>query len=361
MSATAAIMAGIGAAGSLGGAAISSNAAGKAATAQAGSADYAAQLQAQEAQNALDFQKQVWGTQQQQQAPFLQAGQGAIGKLSELLGIPSSGSYGYNSGTAPLNTLTGFPTGAVPSGMMPNDVGSAPGTLPSGARIPVSPTGDTRLVNLNWNPTSTGSSTALRPLDFGSLLQGWNTPFTAPTNVTEQNDPGYQFRLQQGQQALERSAAAKGNLLTGGTGKALTQYGQDYASNEYNNVYNRALQQYQQAYNIFQNNQSNTYNRLASLSGIGQTSANQLGSAGSNTAGNVSNILLGTGSQIGQDVQNAAAARASGYVGSANAWSGAAGGLGNNLSELVALNSLLGNKSAVTGTDYGTPTGAWSP
>lgn len=45
--------------------------------------------------------------------------------------------------------------------------------------------------------------------------------FTAPTGVDESNDPGYKFRLDEGQKALENSAAARGNLLSGNTAKAL--------------------------------------------------------------------------------------------------------------------------------------------
>ena len=69
--------------------------------------------------------------------------------------------------------------------------------------------------------------------------------FTAPTGVTEQNDPGYQFRLSQGEQALQQSAAANGAANTGGTMKGLIDYGQNAASQEYQNVFNRALQGYQ--------------------------------------------------------------------------------------------------------------------
>jgi hypothetical protein len=107
-------------------------------------------------------------------------------------------------------------------------------------------------------------------------MQGFGEKFNAPTNVTEQNDPGFQFRLQQGTDAIQRSAAAKGNLLTGGTAKDLTDYAQNSASNEYGNVYNRALGEYQQRYNIFQQHQADQYNRLASIAGLGQTAVGQL-------------------------------------------------------------------------------------
>jgi hypothetical protein len=73
----------------------------------------------------------------------------------------------------------------------------------------------------------------------------FNAPrFRAPTGVTMLNDPGYQFRLQQGMDALEHSKAAQGLLRGGGTLKGLQEYGQNYASQEFQNVYNRSLAEY---------------------------------------------------------------------------------------------------------------------
>ena len=267
----------IGAAGAIGGAAISGHAAGKAADTQASAANYAATLQKQSADQALAFQKQQYADTQANQKPFLQAGQGAITQLSDLM---------------------------------------KPG---------------------------------------GELSQGYNVPFTPPTGLTEQNDPGFQARLQMGQQAIERSAAARGGLLTGGTGKALERYGQDYASNEYGNVYNRALQNYQTGYNVFSNNQANLYNRLSGLAGGGQVSANQLASSGTNTANNVGNILLGSASNIGQQANNAAAARASGYVGGANAYGSAIGNIGNNIGEYLTLQELMKRGNSVPTISSGNP------
>ena len=66
--------------------------------------------------------------------------------------------------------------------------------------------------------------------------------FVAPTFEAALNDPGYKFGLQQGVDALERSAAAKGTLRTGGTLQGIEQWGQDYGAQRYNDVYNRALQ-----------------------------------------------------------------------------------------------------------------------
>lgn len=171
-------------------------------------------------------------------------------------------------------------------------------------------------------------------------LQPWNQQFQAPTAEQAAQTPGYQFQLQQGEQALQNSAAAKGDLLSGNTGAALEQYGQGLASTNYQQVYNNALTQYQQSYNQFQQNQANQFNRLASVAGLGQTAAGQLGQTGQAAAQNVGNISLTSGAQQGQDIQNAAAAQASGYVGTANA---IGGGIGN-IGQYALLSQLLGQQ-----------------
>lgn len=112
-----------------------------------------------------------------------------------------------------------------------------------------------------------------------------------------QKDPGYEFRLSEGMKALERSRAARGGLYGGATGKALTRYGQDYASGEYTNAFNRYMAQ-----------RDAQFNRTAAVAGIGQTATQQVGNYGMNAANNISQNQIGAGN-----------ARASGYVGSANA------------------------------------------
>src|SRR5882724_7234324 len=59
-----------------------------------------------------------------------------------------------------------------------------------------------------WLQAGGKAETGLSNLVSGGGFPDWNEQFKAPTDVTEQNDPGYKFRLQQGQQALENSAAA---------------------------------------------------------------------------------------------------------------------------------------------------------
>ena len=133
-----------------------------------------------------------------------------------------------------------------------------------------------------------------------------------------QADPGYAFRLSEGQKALERSAAARGGLLSGGTGKALQRFGQDLGSQEYTNAYNR-----------FQTNRANMLQPLQSLAGQGQTTANTLGTYGQNMVGDINQSLSNYGTNASNALIGGANARASGYVGQANALSSALGtGLG---------------------------------
>ena len=110
-------------------------------------------------------------------------------------------------------------------------------------------------------------------------------------------DPGYAFRLGEGQKALDRQAAARGGLISGGALKAAARYGQDMGSQEYMNAFNR-----------YQTERSAMLNPLQSLAGVGQTTASNLGSAGQSY-----------GAGAGEAYMGGANARASGYVGGANA------------------------------------------
>src|SRR6185312_3248120 len=263
---------GIGAAGSVASGVIGANAAGKAADAQTAAANHAADLQAEASKNALDFQKQQYETAQEQQAPWLKAGQDNLSALQ----------FGLGTGGA-----------------------------------------------------ANGSGVAQ-----GSLMKPYGQSFTAPTGLTEQNDPGYLARLKLGTDAIQRSAAARGGVVTGGTAKALGQFGQDFASNEYGNVYNRALNDYNTNFNAYNTNQTNQFNRLAALSGVGQQTATNLANQGQSASNNVTSNLLNTATQRGQDYQNAGAATASGYINSANAYGGALNNIGNNVTNLALLSQL---------------------
>jgi len=158
-----------------------------------------------------------------------------------------------------------------------------------------------------------------------------------------QADPGYAFRLSEGQRALERTAAARGGLISGGALKAATRYGQDMGSQEYQNAYNRALTGYGSqvdrsntafsrgltGYNADVARADTGYNRLAGMAGVGQTTTQQLNAAGQNMASSIgaagqnyatgaSNTLGNYGTAAGNAIMGAGAATAAGQMGSAN-------------------------------------------
>ena len=146
-------------------------------------------------------------------------------------------------------------------------------------------------------------------------------------------DPGYGFRFSEGLKALERSAAARGGLLSGGTGKALTRYGQEMASQEYGNAYNRALTEY----NSLRQREAEGYNRLAGIAGVGGTTAQQLSAAGqqygqqtgnllTNTAANLGNLASQSGSAAANALLTGAALRQSAYGDIGNIWGKYLGG-----------------------------------
>ena len=126
-------------------------------------------------------------------------------------------------------------------------------------------------------------------------------------------DPSYSFRFQEGLKALDRSAAARGGLLSGGALKAAQRYGQEFASNEFGNA----------------------YNRLASRAGFGQTASTNMGGAAGSFGANAGNLITGAG-----------AARASGYVGGANALTSGLGQYMNYTQSKDLMNRLLPQTAA---------------
>lgn len=169
------------------------------------------------------------------------------------------------------------------------------------------------------------------------LLTPWTEQFHAPTGAEAAATPGYQFAQEQGQNAIQNSAAAHGGLLSTGTMKTLDQYSQGLADSTYADTYNRSLQEYQQRYNIFQGNQTNEFNRLAGISGVGQQAATTLGTLGQQDANNVTNINSTGAAQQGGAIMAGGAARASGYAGIANAITGGI----SNVNQYAMLQQML--------------------
>jgi len=106
------------------------------------------------------------------------------------------------------------------------------------------------------------------------------TPFEAPTAADMAADPSYQFRLKQGQDALERSGAARGVTNTGGTLKDILDYGQNAASQEYGNVYGRK----RDTYDANERNRFNAYsaNYGNAMNAYGMNEQNRFGAFDAN-------------------------------------------------------------------------------
>lgn len=145
---------------------------------------------------------------------------------------------------------------------------------------------------------------------------------TKPFSMADyQADPGYAFRLSEGTKALERSAAARGGLLSGGALRETQRYGQGLASQEYQSAYDRYMGQNLQRYNMLAEQQ-----RLGQSAAAGQAAqASNYGAAG---AAGLTNI---------------GAAQAAGTIGAANALSQGVQGLMNYYSNQNLLNTLRGS------------------
>jgi hypothetical protein len=143
-----------------------------------------------------------------------------------------------------------------------------------------------------------------------------------------QNNPQYQFLLKQGQQALDRSAAARGMGYSGAQMKAAQQFGQGLASQQYEKEYDRAAQEF-----------GNYYNRLAALAQGGQQAATTASQLGGQYGQNVGGTLGTLSSQLQNNIGQLGNARASGYIGQANAITG---GLQNITDNLFRAASLFG-------------------
>ena len=184
-----------------------------------------------------------------------------------------------------------------------------------------------------------------------------------------EDDPSYRWRLEQGQEALERGAIARGGLQSGGTLKALTRYAQGAAS-----------QEYQAAFNRFQTERQNRASIASSVAGMGLTASGKsgdnltraaevnagLGMTGATTAGGFRTSaaqnagafevrgeeyagnagMWSAGKQSDNTVHGAdflaqtqlgvGDAKAAGHIGRANAWSGMLSGIGQAANTAIA-------------------------
>ena len=288
------------------GGALSSSATGSAASAQAKSADRAADLQYEQYLKGVELQE-----------PFRQAGMLGQNRLMTLLGLGGTAQYddtaynkalaNYNAELAALDpskyTVGGGEGGEGTFNQAAFDAARAGIVAPNREQF--------RMVG-----GDTGAA------DFGKYATAEYTPEMFAKGI----DPGYQFRLKEGMQGLERSAAARGGLLSGGTLKGIQRYGQDMASQEYTNAFNR-----------YQAERTGTLNPFQSMAGQGQSTANTLTNLGMNYANQAGEAYMGAGN-----------ARASGYVGQANAIGGAIGNISNQYYQNQLLNRVFPGQTPIT-------------
>jgi hypothetical protein len=289
----------------------------------ASGAKSAANTQAGAARDATAAQKEIFERQVQLQEPWRQAGMAGLQRLNYLLGLspgPAGATVSPTSGGMLVPGADGVfaPAGQTEAEIRARLTPQFTTTTPD--RITYSGDNDTPTVSpgsqtldsagLNAavqaemarqaaaSTPATGTATTPAPTDpaFGSLMRDFGmSDFQA--------DPGYAFRLSEGEKAQQRAKAASGSLGSGKYLKDLTDYSQGMASQEFGNAFNR-----------YQANRGFKINALQSLAGLGQSSANTLtGAAGT------------LGGQIGSNIIGAGNAAAAGQIGTANALTGALG------------------------------------
>lgn len=152
--------------------------------------------------------------------------------------------------------------------------------------------------------TPTTAAGAAKSGEFGSLLK----PFSL---ADFEADPGYKFRQDQGLELLNRQLGAGGLLNSGNRLLETTKFGQNLASQEYGNAYNR-----------YRLNNADIFDRLSSVSNMGQASANNMASLGQSNANSLSNLYTNNANNQASAAIAGGNSRTSAYEGIGDAISG---------------------------------------
>jgi hypothetical protein len=241
---------------------------------QSNAASSAQSAQERAAVNARRYQNQTFERQVQLQAPFRAGGLSALSRYLTYFGLETPTIYAGGTTTPP--SLTG-PDGKPLKGLALIDARRNMGQPPELSVDPNDP-------------------------NFGKYSRDFAmSDFEA--------DPGYAFRLSEGMKALDASAASRGGLLSGNTLRGAIKYGQDSASQEYTNAFNR-----------YQLNRRNQLEPLENLTGMARSSANTLTGA----AGDLGNALASNQYQLGN-------VQAAGAIRRGNAMAGAVSGITDTL------------------------------
>ncbi len=324
---------------------------------QSNSASDAADAQSAAAAAATAEQRRQYDLTRADQKPFLQTGTAANQRLGYLLGLNPTGGATTNRDTIAQQlgystSLQPSSSGASASPLSQQDWANAIGdnSITNGTKVAQTNAQQKYQDYLNnfkaGNVTPAGTqgytadqntaidkaiadqaSTQANDPNYGSLAKSFGMS-------DYQEDPGYAFRLSEGQKALDRAAAAKGGFNSGAAAKALIDYNQNMGSQEYGNAYNR-----------YNTNQTNLYNRLQGLAGGGQTAANTLATTGANTANAISGNINAAGN-----------AQAAGSIAGGNAWST---GLNNIASGLYGSNNSTNATNGALYSSINNPANSW--
>lgn len=147
----------------------------------------------------------------------------------------------------------------------------------------------------------------------GRIMEGlsrgdYEPPRFDARDIDLEADPGYQFRMDAGQNVIENSAAARGGVLSGQQLRELTRYGQDFGTQEYGNAYARHADQVDRE----GRRRATRFNQLALLAGQGLGAAGSQAAASGNSAAINNSINQNQANQGGQLLYNQGVARADG-------------------------------------------------
>ncbi len=151
----------------------------------------------------------------------------------------------------------------------------------------------------NGGSGASGGAGGMGAGGLGAFLQPYDKQFQAPVGT---DDPGFKFALGEGVGQIERGQAVKGNLLTGGALKDIQAYTTGAALQDYSGAYNRALSTFGTNYDVFRNNQTDPFNKLFAVTGLGFNAASGQNAAGAQYGAN----LVNTGRDYGSNLTNAA-------------------------------------------------------
>ena len=166
----------------------------------------------------------------------------------------------------------------------------------------------------DYSPYITSGQSAVNQLAAGLAPGGrFSTPTPFDFRYDQNTDPGTAFRFKQGVEALDRSAASQGRLM--GDPKRSIRFGQDLASQEYNNAFAR----YVTGFNANTGERNQLYNRYAGVAGTGQQAVGGVTAQGANMANNIGNAYMTSAANTGNAAMAAAGQRQSAFGGAANA------------------------------------------